>query len=222
MELLDHRLAHRRLHPALWVVVAVMVGIELAFSASDAGFLGTAFSRYRIYDRFAYFDVLFERAVQTGEVAPQLVWSLLTHAALHGGWLHLVMNAVIFLALGHAVSQTVGIRATAAIVAVTAASGALTFSLFTDTPWPLVGASGVVFGFFGVITAWQERTLRQAGRDRSPIWGRIGGLAAINVVMHFGLGGVIAWEAHLGGFVAGWAMAYVTGPRRARWARPRA
>jgi len=79
-----------------------------------------------------------------------------------------------------------------------------------------------VFGFFGVITAWQERALRRAGADRSPIWGRILGLAAINVVMHIALGGVIAWEAHLGGFVAGWAMASVTGPRRPRWSRRRA
>jgi len=46
----------------------------------------------------------------------------------------------------------------------------------------------------------QERTLRLMRHDRSMIWRRIGGL--------------LAWQAHLGGWIAGWLLAGVIRPRQ--------
>ena len=39
---------------------------------------------------------------------------------------------------------------------------------------------------------------------------------AANVVLDIGMGGMLAWEAHLGGFVAGWLIASVVRPRLRR------
>jgi membrane associated rhomboid family serine protease len=39
-----------------------------------------------------------------------------------------------------------------------------------------------------------------------PVVVRVLALAGINVVLFFGLGGFLAWEAHLGGFLAGAAI----------------
>jgi len=50
--------------------------------------------------------------------------------------------------------------------------------------------------------------------DRSMIWRRIGGLALLNVVLALGLGGLLAWQAHLGGWIAGWFLAGVIRPRQ--------
>ena len=45
------------------------------------------------------------------------------------------------------------------------------------------------------------------------IWRRIGGLVVLNAALAFGLGGLLAWQAHLGGWVAGWLLAGVFRPR---------
>ncbi|MEM9146968.1 MAG: rhomboid family intramembrane serine protease [Pseudomonadota bacterium] len=214
MSLIDQSLAGRPVHPTLWVAAGLMVAAELLFSAVDAGLIGQEAGRFTAYILFGYWDIAFEHARATGEVPPQLVWSLLTHAFLHGGWLHLLMNVAAFLGLGHAVSQMVGIRALAITFAATAASGALVYSLITDFNGPLVGASGVIFGLIAMVTAWQEQALRRRGEDRSPIWQRILGLVLLNVALDIAMGGMLAWEAHLGGSIAGWALASVIHPRR--------
>ena len=38
-------------------------------------------------------------------------------------------------------------------------------------------------------------------------------LAALNVALYFAMDGLLAWEAHLGGFVAGWIAALLIDPR---------
>ena len=65
----------------------------------------------------------------------------------------------------------------------------------------------------------QERALRHAGLSRSPIWRRIAALVLLNILLLFGLGGLLAWEAHLGGWVAGWLLALVIRPRSGPFSR---
>ncbi|MEL6219923.1 MAG: rhomboid family intramembrane serine protease [Pseudomonadota bacterium] len=214
MGLIDRSLAGRRVHPALWITAGLMVAAELLFAAVDVGLIGQDAGRGVGYALFGYWDIAFEHWRATGELHPQLIWSYLTHAFLHGGWLHLLMNAAALLGLGHAVSQLVGIRSFALIFLGTAVSGALVYSLITDFRGPLVGASGVVFGLIAVLTAWQEQALRRLGEDRTPIWHRILGLVVLNAVLDLAMGGMLAWEAHLGGFLAGWVLAQVIQPRR--------
>jgi len=203
-------------HPVLWAMLGVMVAIEALMSAADHGMAPQIFHRVWVYTMFAFFDGQFELARQGVALDPQLVWSLVTYAFLHGGWLHLVLNGAIYLALGHAISRNIGIGRTVALFAISAAAGAIVFGLLTDTQWPLVGASGAVFGFLGTVTAWRLRTLAALGMSTAPVWRLVVGLAAINALMalgFIGIGGALAWQAHLGGFIAGWLMARVWPPR---------
>jgi len=206
-------------------MVAIMAGFELMFAAADEGLLPEWLGRGPVYLGFAFFDITtidgeFVRliAMANGRTAidpagPQAVWSLLTHAFLHGGWLHLGVNGAAFLGLGKALVEAVGVARFLLIFAVTAVAGALAFGLIADSQYPMVGASGAIFGMLAVITAWQERVLRLMGRDRSMIWRRIGGLVLLNVVLALGLGGFLAWQAHLGGWIAGWLLAGAIRPR---------
>ena len=205
--------AGNTVHPVLWIMIAVMIGFELMFAAADAGLVPEALSRWPVYLNLAFFDLVFEYARAGNGIEPQLVWSLLTHAFLHGGWLHLGLNGAAFLGLGHALVRTTGIGRFLVIFAVTAIAGVVAFGLIAQTNGPLVGASGAIFGLFAVLTAWQERALRRAGRSRAMIWRRIGGLVVLNAALAFGLGGLLAWQAHLGGWVAGWLLAGVFQPR---------
>ncbi|MGR3716209.1 MAG: rhomboid family intramembrane serine protease [Thermohalobaculum sp.] len=214
MSIADTAPARDAVHPILWIMIAVMIGFELLFAAADAGLAPEGLGRWPVYLRLAFFDLLFEHARSGNGVEPELVWSFLTHAFLHGGWLHLGMNGAAFLGLGHALVRMIGIGRFLVIFAVTAIAGALTFGLVAETNGPLVGASGAIFGLFAVLTAWQERALRRAGRSRAMIWRRIGGLVVLNAALAFGLGGLLAWQAHLGGWVAGWLLAGVFWPQR--------
>lgn len=67
----------------------------------------------------------------------------------------------------------------------------------------MVGASGAVFAFLGVWTIWDLRRHRAAGVPAGPVWRRVLVLIGLNIVLYFGLGGMLAWQAHLGGFLAG-------------------
>jgi len=215
-------------HPVLWIMIAIMIGFELMFAAVEAGLLPAALGRWPVYQQLAFFDFRFTQHgllrvqwVSQNEAAlvpvgPQTVWSLLTHAFLHGGWLHLAMNGAAFLGLGKVLVEAVGAVRFLVIFAVCAVAGALTFGLISDSLYPMVGASGAIFGMLAVITAWQERALRLMGRDRSMIWRRIGGLVVLNLVLALGLGGLLAWQAHLGGWIAGCLLAAAIRPRRPR------
>jgi len=204
-------------HPVLWIMIAIMIGFEMMFSAVDAGLvpeaLAESLGRWPVYQRLAFFAIPFQYALAGRGLDPETVWSLLTHAFLHGGWLHLAVNGAAFLGLGKALEEAVGIGRFLVIFAVSAVAGALTFGVLSDSPYPMVGASGALFGMLAVITAWQERALRRMGRDRSMIWRRIGGLVVLNAMLALGLSGLLAWQAHLGGWIGGWLLAGAIRPR---------
>jgi rhomboid protease GluP len=71
-----------------------------------------------------------------------------------------------------------------------------------------VGASGAVFGFLGVWIAWDWRRHRRHGISPAPVARRVAVLAGLNVLLFFGLQGMLAWQAHLGGFLAGLALGW--------------
>ncbi|MEM6971725.1 MAG: rhomboid family intramembrane serine protease [Pseudomonadota bacterium] len=193
---------------ALWVVIH---GMSLM---AELGAASALLQPWALYTMFAFFDVKLSFALAGRGLDPQLIWSTVTHAFLHGSWLHLGLNAAAFLGLGHALSRDAGIGPTMAIFALTAAAGALSFGVVAEAEVPLIGASGAVFGYLGTLTAWQARWLAAKGASLDPIWARVAGVIAINAIMAFGFGGIaVAWEAHLGGFAAGWALAYLFPPR---------
>ena len=200
-------------HAVLWLMIAVMAGFELMFWLAGQGLLPPAFDRWEVFLRLAFFDVLFDRAVAGEGIEPRLVWSLVTYAFLHGNILHLAFNGAAFLGLGNMLVRAIGATRFVVLFLVTAVGGAVTFGLLADTQGPMVGASGALFGMLAIITAWQERALRRTGRSREVIWKRIGGLVLLNVLLALGLGGLLAWQAHLGGWVAGWLMAGLFTPR---------
>ncbi|HUF57201.1 MAG TPA: rhomboid family intramembrane serine protease [Thermohalobaculum sp.] len=202
------------MHPVLWIVLAVTCAFEGLQQLAAAGAVPAAWVDW--LGLLAFYDALFEHALAGGGGVGRVAVSTVTYAFLHAGWLHLGLNMAAFLGLGHAITQGIGPLRLVLTFALCSAAGAVTFGLIADVGGALVGASGAVFGFLGMVTAWQERALARRGLSRSPIWYRIAGLVAINAVLDFGLGGLLAWEAHLGGFVAGWLLALAWPPRRIR------
>jgi membrane associated rhomboid family serine protease len=163
-----------------------------------------------------------------GEAAD--AWTFITYALLHGDYVHLLVNLVWFLAFGSAVAWRFGSARFAAFFAVTAAAGALAHLL---THWgefaPLVGASAAISGAMaasmrfafeagGPLGFLRDGTTRSYRVPAAPLMRALRNpqvLAFLGVWflinLGFGIGsvpelfgeGTIAWEAHIGGLLAG-------------------
>lgn len=150
---------------------------------------------------------------------------LLSHIFLHGGWLHLFFNATALAAFGAPVarlfgSQLGGALRFAVFFLLCGLAGGLTFwALHPAGAVPLVGASGAISGLMGAAARLIERRgtvghpfSRVALRFVLP-WIVLNLLLAVAGTA-FAL--PIAWEAHLGGLVAGWLLIGPFAPQRPR------
>ena len=127
------------------------------------------------------------------EVADGQYWRLLTAAFLHGGWLHLAFNMYALYLFGPFVEQTLGrVRFIITYLTLAVGSSVLVY-LLEDPLTPTIGASGAVFGLFGLALVFLIRT-------RQNITGMLI-LLAINGFIS--LSANISWQGHLGGFITG-------------------
>lgn len=204
----------RGVPPLLWAMAAVFCGFELVFALSAAGLLPGSDWRTAVYIHGAFFDLWFDELMDGGAVPPWFWSSWVTHAFLHGGALHLAMNTAVFLALGGFIARGIGTARFLILFFTTAIAGALVFGILATTNAPMVGASGALFGFIGALKCWEWRFIQRTGAPANRFWGTIIALILINVMLAFSMpgGGSLAWEAHLGGFLAGFAIAPLLAP----------
>lgn len=142
-------------------------------------------------------------------------WRMLTVVLLHANLMHILFNMWAVYVLGPQIERELGgVRFLALYLASAAAGSAFAFFL-GDLRDVGVGASGAIFGLFGV---W----LASAVRRRNTAYGRyllsqLGVILAINAAIPFIVRNV-SWQAHLGGLLAGFLIGYVwaliRGPNR--------
>ncbi|WP_438655576.1 rhomboid family intramembrane serine protease [Roseinatronobacter monicus] len=135
-----------------------------------------------------------------------------TYALLHGGLLHLIGNMVAVLALGGIAVARIGQKGFILLYAISAIGGGVGFALLSNSETPMVGASGAVFGLIGAWKFWEWQMRQHLGSPMRPLWQFILGLVLLNLVLWLALSGLLAWEAHLGGFVAGVLFAAIVTP----------
>lgn len=138
---------------------------------------------------------------------------LLGHVFLHGGWLHLFFNLVLLLQVGPLASAGLGHRSWLRFLALfwlSAIGGALLYiGINPQSASPAIGASGAVSGIFAGYLWGALRFAPPTGEA----FRRIAMSGAVFLFLNVGLAAAarmtgflpIAWEAHLGGFVAGLA-----------------
>ena len=184
---------------------------------SDHDIFGTPLLRMQLYETGAFWTGLLHGAMPVFPMQP--VTMFVSHSLLHGGMLHMVMNMAILLALGRFTAERYGPGVALPSFLICAVAGGAVYGLLSHGPYPMVGASGAVFGFFGIWTAWDWCRHRAVGVSVAPVWRRIAVLAGLNLLLYFGLDGLLAWEAHLGGFLAGLGIGFMLESRQAAMAR---
>lgn len=136
----------------------------------------------------------------------------LTYALLHGGLLHLVGNMIALLALGGIAVARVGQSGFLLLYAISAIGGGMGFALLSNSEAPMIGASGAVFGLIGAWKFWEWQLRQHLGSSMRPLWRSLLGLVLLNLILWVALSGLVAWEAHLGGFLAGVLFAALVTP----------
>jgi membrane associated rhomboid family serine protease len=185
----------------LWLLLAIVLP-EAILQAADFGLVGSARWRPLAYQNLAFWAGLLRDWRPNYALQPGTMF--VTYSFLHGGLGHLLGNALALLALGPIITDRVGTRGFLVIWFVSVLGGALAFGVLTNSPQPMVGASGALFGLAGAWKAWDWQEARRSGGSLWPTLGWIVGLILLNFVLWVVQGGLLAWETHLGGFVAGW------------------
>lgn len=130
-------------------------------------------------------------------------WTFLTSGFLHGNVMHILFNMYALWAVGQFLEQKLGHVRYAALFLVSVLGGHVAVFLLASPfseAWVTgtVGASGGVFGIFAATFIVQRRMGVQAGSMLV--------LIALNVGISF-LVPTISWQGHLGGMIAGGAVA---------------
>ena len=189
----------------LWWLTGLMLMLEGLAQLSDRGWFGVLDLRGLMISYGAFWDFLFPPGAVHQALFPGQSYSmLLTHAFLHAGTIHVLMNAVIFIALGKTLAVYFGLRLVMVTMLLGALSSGVAFGLLESTAAPMVGASGVVFAFIGLWLQASRSELKRLGRPGRSAVSVMMSLIVIHVLLHVFMGGQIAWQAHLGGFVAGY------------------
>ena len=189
----------------LWWLTGLMLMLEGLAQLSDRGWFGVLDLRGLMISYGAFWDFLFPPGAVHQALFPGQSYSmLLTHAFLHTGTIHVLMNAVIFIALGKTLAVYFGLRLVILTMLLGAVSSGVAFGLLESTAAPMVGASGVVFAFIGLWLQASRSELKRLGRPGRSTASVIMSLIVIHVLLHVFMSGQIAWQAHLGGFVAGY------------------
>lgn len=135
---------------------------------------------------------------------------------LHASWTHLIANSVPFLVLGLLVAVE-GTRRFWTVTVIVAVVGGLGTWIFNAPGTLTVGASGLVFGYFGYTVMRVFAPGRVAHRVLYAVIALVviavyGGSMLAGV---FGASSGVSWQAHLFGAVGG-ALAAFIGTRRGR------
>jgi membrane associated rhomboid family serine protease len=135
-------------------------------------------------------------AVAAGEY-----WRLWTVTLLHGDFLHLAFNMYALYLAGLIVERWYGsIRLVVFYLTCAAAGSTASFVFGGDVP--SVGASGAIFGLFGVLLT-AGRIHHPVDRESRGLVPQLAMIILINIAFGFASGGAIDNAAHLGGLAAG-------------------
>jgi membrane associated rhomboid family serine protease len=175
-------------------VSLLIIGITVVVSVTGWASLGTPADLYSIFE-------LDKMAVAQGEY-----WRLWTVMLLHApppfGYLHLFFNMYALYLAGPLVEGMYGRRLFLLLYLL--CGGAASVASFVFGPAePSVGASGAIFGLFGVLFAAARAHHPVLDRQSRALLGSIGTIIAINVLFGFLNAQAVDNAAHLGGLAAG-------------------
>lgn len=137
-------------------------------------------------------------------------WRLITGAFLHLGLLHIGFNMYALWLFGPIIEQMYGHIEYAVIYLLCAVGGnVLTILLAPDVP--ALGASGAIFGLFGLAFIVSRRRHLLLGPQARAMLSQVGTLLVLNLIITFTIPN-ISWTGHVGGLLVGAAIGVLLVP----------
>jgi len=191
--------------------------------------LPSPFTGQALFLDFAFIPVRFLGQIEEGRYLTALV-PLITHIFLHGGIGHLVLNMLWLMVFGSGTARRLCVESATpadaswnigifmAFYLLSGVAGALThFAAHPFDDIPMIGASGAISGLMAGTLRFALRLFAPMGAEYgrlAPIYARpvlAASLIYIGLNVATGIAGammtngqvMIAWEAHIGGFVFG-------------------
>ena len=157
--------------------------------------------------------------VEAGAVNGELVaggewWRLFSSAFLHLGLLHLAFNMYALWLFGPIIEQLYG-HVEYALLYVLCALGGSVLTILLQPESFAAGASGAIFGLFGLAFVVSRRRHLLLGPQARAILSQVGTLLVLNLFITFIAASRISWTGHLGGLLVGAALGLLLAPRHA-------
>lgn len=163
------------------------------------GFAGLGFISFDGQDLYAW-GANYRPAVVNGQW-----WRLLTNIFLHGGLMHLIFNMYGLLFVSIFLEPILG-RAKFIIAYILCGLLASLASIWWHPATLSVGASGAIFGLYGVLTALLTTNKADANSKKGLL---INNAIFIGINLIIGFTGGIDNAAHIGGLLTGFIMGYI-------------
>jgi membrane associated rhomboid family serine protease len=172
---------------ATYVILGITVAVSLSAMVSTDG--------AKIFSLLE----LDKRAVAAGEL-----WRLWTVTLLHDpdNLLHLLFNMYALYLAGPIVERLYGSSLTVVFYLVCALGGSLGSFAFGSAA-PSVGASGAIFGLFGILLVATRTHNPALDRGSRNFIGQLGTLLVINIIFGIAAASYVDNFAHIGGFLTG-------------------
>ena len=122
-------------------------------------------------------------------------WRMLTSVFAHASILHIALNMYTFWIFGTLLEPLLGRARFLALFLLSGLAGSVGVLILAPPTTPVLGASGAIFGLLGAFLVIQRRL----GGNATQLLILVG----INLVIGFIPGFNVAWQAHVGGLIAG-------------------
>lgn len=133
-------------------------------------------------------------------------WRMVTVTLVHANLTHILFNMLALWSLGPQIERGLGGARLVALYVSSAASGSAAAYFLGDPEDISVGASGAIFGLFGLWLA--SAVLRRSTAAGRALLSQLGVILAINAAIPF-LVPNVSWQAHLGGLAGGFLLGLV-------------
>jgi membrane associated rhomboid family serine protease len=186
-----------------WAIIVINAAVFLIDAALASG--GSGFSLTGGSGPLSQAGSVYGPAVAAGEW-----WRLITGAFLHLGLLHIGFNMYALWLFGPIMEQMYG-HVEFAVIYLLCALGGNVLTILVAPDVPALGASGAIFGLFGLAFIVSRRRHLLLGPEARAMLSRVGTLLVLNLIITFTLP-FISWTGHVGGLAVGGVIGLLLAP----------
>jgi membrane associated rhomboid family serine protease len=203
------------LPPVVLLLLAAIALPELAFTLGAQGWVGGPEAvgwRLAAIERYGFSGDIFDWMLANGRWMMEHLLRFLSYALVHESFTSALFSAVLMLALGKLVGETMGQVAVLVLYFGSSAFGALIYALLLDDPAWLVGGFPAVYGLIGGYSFLMWQSLAAAGQQQLRAFSLIAILLGIQLLFGVFFGPSVQWVADLAGFVFGFGASVLLVP----------